>query len=137
MALDAIGLGSIADLASTIIDKIWPDPAKAAEARAALLAAQNAGALKDIDQQFQLQLEQIKVDAAEAAQPGLHFRDGAGWVAVAGFALTVLKSPIEWGCNLAGHPVTLPPVDSMTIEATLGGLLGLGGMHAWQTVKTQ
>ena len=129
--MDITGIGSIADLLKDGIDKIWPDPAKAAEAKVAILQAQQAGALKDLDDQFQLALEQIKTNAAEAAQPGFHFRDGAGWVCVASFALAALKAPIEWGCTLAGHPVTLPSVDSSTTVPMLLALLGLGGLHSY------
>ena len=78
---------------------------------------------------------QLAANTAEAAQPGLHFRDGAGWVCVAGFALMVLKAPIEWACALAGHPVTLPAPDTSISTDMLLGLLGLGGMHVYQTSK--
>lgn len=135
MGLDAMGIGSIADLIKDGIDKIWPDPAKAAEAKIALFQAQQAGALKQLDDQFQLSIEQIKANAAEAAQPGMHFRDGAGWVCVVAFALMALRAPIEWGATLVGHPVTLPVMDSSTTTDMLLGLLGLGGMHTYQATK--
>lgn len=133
--MDITGIGSVADLLKDGIDKIWPDPAKAAEAKIALLQAQNAGALKQLDDDFQTSLEQIKANAAEAAQPGFHFRDGAGWVCVAAFALMALKTPIEWGMALAGHPITLPTFDSSMTNDMLFGLLGLGGMHVYGQVK--
>lgn len=136
--MDVTGLGSVADLANSIIGRLWPnksDPAYIA-AQSALLTAQQAGTLKELDDQFQTNIEQIKADAAEAAQPGLHFRDGAGWVCVAGFAFSILKSPIEWGCTLAGHPVALPTVDTSTSTTLLFALLGLGGMHVYQQVKS-
>lgn len=133
--MDITGIGSVADLIKDGIDKIWPDPAKAAEAKIALLQAQQAGALKDLDNQFQLSLEQIKTNAAEAVQPGMHFRDGAGWVCVAAFAIMALKAPIEWGAALSGHPIVLPVVDTSTTTDMLLGLLGLGGMHAYTQSK--
>lgn len=135
MGLDAMGIGSIADLLKTGIDKIWPNPTEAAAAKIALLNAQNAGALKELDDQFQTNIEQIKANAAEAAKPGLSFRDGAGWVCVIGFAIATLKSPIEWACSLAGHPVTLPSVDTTTVTTMLFALLGISGMHVYE--KTQ
>lgn len=135
MGLDITGVGSIADLIKDGIDKIWPDPAKAAEAKVALLQAQQAGVFKQMDADLQTSIEQIKANAAEAAQPGLHFRDGAGWVCVASFAFMALKAPIEWACILASHPITLPAVDTSTTMPMLLGLLGLGGMHVYQQVK--
>lgn len=137
MSLDAMGIGSIADLLKDGLDKIFPDPTKRAEAQIALLNAQQAGTLKAMDNDFQTNLEQIKTNAAEAAQPGMHFRDGAGWVCVAGFAIATLKSPIEWVASIIGHPVTLPSVDTSTSTTMLFALLGLGGLHAYQQVKSQ
>jgi hypothetical protein len=132
---DITGIGSIADLATSVIDKIFPDKTKAAEALAALKQAQLAGDLKSIDDQFQIQLAQIQANAAEATKPGLSFRDGAGWVCVIAFAISALKSPIEWGCSLAGHPVTLPSVDTSTSTTMLMALLGIGGMHVYEATQ--
>jgi len=135
MGLDAMGIGSVADLIKTGIDKIWPDPAKAAEAKVAILQAEQAGAFKQMDAELQTNLAQIAANAAEAAKPGLSFRDGAGWVCVTGFGVTILKPLIEWGCALAGHSIALPSVDTSTITTMLFALLGIGGMHVYE--KTQ
>jgi hypothetical protein len=133
--MDITGIGSLADLASGIIDRIFPDKTQAAAAKAALAQAQLAGTLKEMDDQYQVQIEQIKANAAAEAKPGITFRDGAGWVCVSGFTIAILKAPIEWACNLAGHPVTLPSVDTSTITTMLFGLLGLGGMHVYEQTQ--
>ena len=135
MGLDAMGIGSIADLIKDGIDKIFPNPTEAAAAKIALLNAQNAGAFKALDDQFNLNIEQIKANAVDEAKPGLSFRDGAGWICVLGFAISMLKSPIEWACSLFGHPITLPSVDTSTMTTMLFALLGIGGMHVYE--KTQ
>lgn len=136
MSIDFAGFGSVADLLKDGIDKIWPDPAKKAEAQIAVLQAEQAGVFKQMDADLQTALEQIKANAAEAARPGWHFRDGAGWVCVAAFAVMTLKPLIEWGAVLAGHPeIKLPPVDTSVAMTMLTGLLGLGGMHVYQQTK--
>jgi len=135
MGLDILGVSSVADLIKDGIDKIFPNPAEAAAAKIALLNAQNAGALKAMDIEFQTNIEQIKANAVDEAKPGLSFRDGAGWVCVVGFGVTILKPIIEWGCALAGHPISLPSVDTSTITTMLFALLGIGGMHVYE--KTQ
>jgi hypothetical protein len=135
MGIDITGIGSVADLIKDGIDKIFPNPTEAAAAKIALLNAQNAGALKALDDQFNLNIEQIKANAVDEAKPGLSFRDGAGWVCVIGFSVTILKPLIEWGCALAGHPIALPSVDTSTITTMLFALLGIGGMHVYE--KTQ
>jgi len=135
MGLDLTGFGSVADLLKVGIEKIWPNPAEAAAAKIAIINAQQAGALKELDDQFQLNLEQIKANAVAEAKPGISFRDGAGWLCVVGFGISVMKSPIEWACALAGHPVSLPSVDTSTITTLLFALLGVSGMHVYE--KTQ
>jgi Holin of 3TMs, for gene-transfer release len=134
--MDITGIGSVSDLAKDIIDKIWPDPAKQAEAKIALLQAQQAGLFKEMDAQLQSNLEQIKANAAAEAQPGFHFRDGAGWMFTIAFAIGFLKSPIEWGLAIAGHPLVLPSIDNSLASDGLFGLLGMGGMHLYQQVKS-
>src|SRR5271165_407639 len=135
MGLDLTGFGSVADLLKVGIEKIWPNPAEAAAAKIAIINAQQAGALKELDDQFQLNLEQVKANAVAEAKPGWSFRDGAGWLCVVGFGISVMKSPIEWACSLAGHPTTLPSVDTSTITTLLFALLGVSGMHVYE--KTQ
>lgn len=129
---DITGIGSVADLIKDGIDKIWPDPAARAAAQASLLQAQQAGLFKQMDADLQTSLAQIQANAAEAATPGLHFRDGAGWVCVAAFAVMTLKPLIEWGAALSHNPITLPAVDGTFAMTMLSGLLGLGGMHVFQ-----
>ena len=138
MGLDLTGIGSVADVAKGVIDRLWPnknDPAYIA-AQAKLIEVQTSGALKAMDDQFQLLLAQAQANTAEAAQSGLHFRDGAGWVCVAGFGIALFRPLIEWGAVIAGHPVSLPAMDTTTINDMLMGLLGLGTMHVYQQVKS-
>ena len=135
MGLDAMGIGSVADLLGKAVDKIWPNPTEAAAAKIALLNAQQAGALKEMDAELQTNLAQIAANAAEATKPGLSFRDGAGWVCVIGFGVTLLKPLIEWGCALAGHAIALPSVDTSTITTMLFALLGIGGMHVYENTR--
>ncbi len=132
---DITGLGSVADLLGKAVDKIWPNPTEAAAAKIALLNAKQAGSLKEMDDEFQLSLEQIKANAVAEAKPGVSFRDAAGWVCVTSFALAALKSPIEWACVLGGHPITLPSVDQTTTIPMLLALLGIGGMHVYEQTQ--
>jgi hypothetical protein len=45
---------AILDIGGKIIDKIWPDPAKAAEAKTKLFELQQAGELKELDSAMQI-----------------------------------------------------------------------------------
>jgi hypothetical protein len=137
MSLDAMGLGSVADLLKTGIDKIWPDPAKAAEAKIALMQAEQAGAFKEMDAELQLNIEQIKTNAVEATSPSV-FIAGARpfimWVCGVGLATSCIVGPLfTWASALLGHPTPFPRLDDPLLQSTLAGLLGLG--HVARTVE--
>lgn len=137
--MDLTGISSIADLIKDGIDRIWPnknDPAYI-QAQAALVQAQTAGAFKQMDNDFNLAMEQIKANAVAEAKPGMTFRDGAGWTCVFSFIVMTTKPLVEWGSIISGHPVQLPAIDPTVAMTMLAGLLGIGGMHTYQTVKTQ
>ena len=65
MALDPITAGM--DLAGKIIERIFPDKTEAEKAKLAMFQLQEQGALQEVQNQFNLSMEQVKVDAVEAA----------------------------------------------------------------------
>ena len=121
MSIDAAGIGQAVTSLKDIVGMFFPDKTEAEKAQIAATVAIIKG--------------QQDANTAEAAQPGIHFRDGAGWVCVVSFGLSALKAPIEWGTALAGHPVVLPAADSTLTYSMLIGLLGLGGMHMNEQVQ--
>jgi hypothetical protein len=123
MGLDATGVGEAVTGVKDILGMFFPD--KTEEDKAKM-----AQALQLWQGQQELAKAQIEANTAEASQPGMHFRDGAGWVCVVGLGVQVLKPLIEWGAALAGHPLVLPSVDTSLTGSMLASLLGLGMMHA-------
>ena len=121
MGLDMSGIGEAATSVQKILGMFFPD--KTQEEKDKL-----AGIIGLITQQND-------INKAEAAQPGVHFRDGAGWVCVAGFALMLFRPVLEWICILLGHKVDLPVVDTTVSGEMLAALLGLGGMHMYEQVN--
>ena len=120
---DVTGVGAAVTGVKDILGMFFPD--KTEEEKMKM-----AQALQLHNDAQQLQILQAQANANEALQPGMHFRDGAGWVCVVGMAVAVLKPLIEWGAALVGYPLVLPPVDTSTTSTMLYALLGLGGMHA-------
>lgn len=119
MALDPVtGAEDAVSSIANLIGRFFPDKTEVEK-------AQLAGVLSIVQ-------GQLAANTAEAAQPGLHFRDGAGWVCVFAFGVMTLKPLIEWGSILFGHPVSLPSIDTTVAMTMLSGLLGLGGMHVYQ-----
>lgn len=124
-----------------LIDRLFPDPQKAAEAKLEMIKMQQAGDFKELDQQLQINLAQAKVNEAEASSTD-PFRAGwrpfTGWVCGFGLAYSFLMRPIfPWVYAAITH-TTLAPMPEIDIGSLMGlllGLLGLGGLRTYEKVK--
>ena len=138
MGFDITGLGSIFDFGSKIIDKIFPDKTVAEAAKLKMFELQQQGEFKEIDNDFQLTLEQIKVNAIEAASPNMFVSGGrpaAMWVCVGGLAYTFILQPLlAWGALIAEVPVP-PVIDTSMLLQLLIGMLGLAGWRSFDKSK--
>lgn len=119
------GLGEVADLAGTIVNKIWPD---ASQAQKDALAFQLA--------QMQAQTDTNKAEAANASVFVAGWRPFIGWVCGAAFAWTFVVGPmVSYAAKLAGITVQLPVLDLSELTPVLLGMLGLGAMRTVEKVK--
>jgi hypothetical protein len=137
---DLFGAGGVSSLLSNVIDKIFPDPAKAAEAKAQLLAAENAPIIEQANQEFQTNLEQIKTNAVEAASQSVFvagWRPFVGWIC--GFALgyaAVFEPLMEFIAKTAFHYAgDFPKLDTTVTMQALFGILGLGAYRSVEKVR--
>lgn len=130
MALDPVT--AVLDIGSKLIDRIFPDKEKRDAAQLELLKLQQAGELQKI-------AGQMNINAIEAANPNIFvsgWRPGAGWVCVAGLAISFVVGPlVTWGSRLAGHPVDFPQLDMATLLTLLGGMLGLGTLRTTEKIN--
>ena len=115
-------VAGVSKLLDHAIEKIFPDPLQAAQAKA--LVAQ---------QDFAPLLEQIKVNVIEAASTSVFvsgWRPFIGWVCGAAFAYKFLIQPFMlFFVTLFGWDVPLnklPNLDWTELSAVLFGMLGLG-----------
>lgn len=126
MGIDITGLGSVADLATTVIGKIWPDKSKEEQ-------AQLAAALTII----QGQMDTNKVEAGSAsfftsgARPFIMWVCGVAcawnWIGISVAKFVILAS---------GHPpIALSPADVTEMMPLLFGMLGLGGLRTFEKFK--
>ena len=124
MAFDPIS--SAFDLGSKIIDRVWQDPAKKAEAYLELRRLEQSGDLA-------IMAGQTEINKIEAANPNLFvsgWRPFIGWICGLGFAVQFILGPIGgWFTTLIGHPVLVPTLDLSTLSTLLIGMLGLSGMR--------
>ena len=109
-----------------LIDKLFPDPEKKAEALLKLQQLQMNGDLQVI-------ANQVEIDKIEAQNPRLFvsgWRPFIGWVCGAALAFQLVLGPlVVWGSTLGGHPVALPIMQTELLTTLLVGMLGLGGMR--------
>ena len=121
MAIDS----AIADLAGTVINKIWPDKSEAEKQQ--LAAA------------VQLLQGQMDINKAEAASGSVFiggWRPAIGWVCAAALACQYIARPLlVWAGIITGHnwPV-LPGLDDNLWQLMLG-MLGMGGLRTVEKVK--
>jgi hypothetical protein len=122
---DITGLGSVADLAGTVINKIWPD--KSEQEREQLAAA------------VSLVQGQLAVNQAEASNPSLFvsgWRPAIGWICGLACGWNWIGLPIaKVGLELSGHPITVSPADITEMMPILLGMLGLGGLRTAEKIN--
>ena len=116
---DITGLGALSELATTAINKIWPDKSDAEKQQlaAAVMVVQG----------------QLDINKVEAANPSL-FVSGARpfimWVCGLGCAWNWLGLPIlKAALIIYGHSVALSPADISEMLPVLMGMLGLGTLR--------
>lgn len=128
--MDITGLGEVATLFDDGINKIWPDKTKEQAAQFDMLKAQ-------LDASVALKQAQMQINLAAEQQKGwlTKGRDGAIWVCVFGFAWGYVLLPmLDFAFAAAGHAVQFPVLNSAPMSDLLGGLLGLGTLHAGNSV---
>lgn len=117
--MDVTGIGAVADLANTAINKIWPDKSEQEkqEIAAAVMMVQG----------------QININQTEAASSSLFvsgWRPMIGWVCGVACAWNWIGLKIAlFVAALFGHSINLQPADISEMMPVLLGMLGLGGLR--------
>lgn len=116
---DLTGLGSVADLANTVINKIWPDKSEQEkeQLKAAIMVVQG----------------QLDINKEEAKNPSVFvsgWRPAIGWVCGAACAWNWIGLKIAlFIAAYTGHALELQPADISEMMPVLLGMLGLGGLR--------
>lgn len=130
MAFDPVS--AILEIGSKVIDRVWPDPVAAANAKLELIKLQQSGELS-------LMAKQLDVNLAEA-QSGSIFRGGwrpaIGWVCVFACAWNwVFLSAVSLALQLLKIDVILKPADVSEMLPILIAMLGLGAYRTTEKIK--
>ena len=123
---------AVTNVVGQVIDRVWPDPAQAAQAKLQLLQLQQTGELAQITGQLDIN----KAEAANESSFVAGWRPFIGWVCGAGCAWNWIGLPAaKFALSIAGHPVNMSPADLSEMMPVLLGMLGLGGLHSFERVK--
>jgi hypothetical protein len=117
-----------------LLDKLFPDPGKASEAKLKLLELQQTGALKELEAQTTLAQGQLAINQEEAKSSNFFvagWRPSVGWCCSIALMYEFLLRPILIGFGFSQFP-DLPMGDLNTL---LFGMLGLGALRTVEKVK--
>lgn len=123
--MDITGVGAVADLAGTVINKIWPDKTEQEKQQlaAAVMVVQG----------------QIDINKAEASSPSVFvsgWRPAIGWICGGACAWNWVGLPIaKAGLLVAGYGLSIAPADISEMLPILMGMLGLGGLRTVEKLK--
>ncbi len=119
------------ELGKGIIDRLFPDPTKKAEAELELLKMTQAGDLQVI-------LAQLQINAKEAESPSVFvagWRPFVGWICGGGlFYATIIHNILKWVSVIREWPLP-PAVDTDTLIYVLGAMLGVGGLRTLEKIR--
>lgn len=132
-------LGGLFDLAGKVFDKIFPNPAQAAEAKLKLFEMQQAGDLKVLEAETQLAMGQLEINKVEAGSDSFFksgWRPAVGWTCVFGLVYQFVFLPFAtFFLEVYQVAAKLPTMNLDTLMTLLFGLLGLGAYRTVEKVK--
>jgi len=104
-----------------------------------MLKLQQEGAFKELEQEYALAIEQIKVNAEEAKNASVFvsgWRPAVGWVCVCGLLYSVFIRPlISWLAAIVGLTAVPPMIDNSMLMNLIIGMLGMGTLRTWEKIK--
>lgn len=138
--MDLTGIGSIADLAGKVIDRVWTDPGEAAKQKLEVYKAEQQGWLVELQGMWNNLKDQAEINKIEAASTRLFvagWRPFVGWTC--GFSLAykyIIRDFLIVIFKVSGLDVSnIPALDDSNMLPILLGMLGLGAMRTWEKVK--
>jgi hypothetical protein len=140
MGLDIAGIGSVADLAGKVLDRVLPNQAAKDAAQLELFKLQQAGEFKEADAALAIAQGQIDVNKIEAASSNAFvasWRPFIGWVCGFSLAYAAILDPMgRFVATVIYHYTgAFPIIDTTITLQVLLGLLGLGSLRTAEKIK--
>ena len=125
MGIDVTGLGTVAELASGLIDRFFPNKTEQEK-------QQMAAAVMIIQGQLDTNKEEAKNPSVFVSG----WRPFIGWVCGSACAWNWIGLPIAvFFAKALGYAVDLHPADLMEMMPILMGMLGLGGLRTVEKIQ--
>ncbi len=122
----------ILGLGTTIIERLFPDPAQAAEAKLKLLEMQQNGELA----QMTAQTDTNKAEASSASTFVSGWRPFLGWVCGAACGWNWIGLPVaKTILMVVGYKLAVEPADISQMLPILMGMLGLGSLRTVEKIN--
>jgi hypothetical protein len=117
------------DVGSKVIDRLWPDPTQAAQAKLELFKLEQSGELAQMTGQLSVNQEEAKSGNIFIAG----WRPFIGWVCGIAFACNFVVGPLAvFGAALLGKAVVFPTLALSEMMPVLLGMLGLGAYRTYE-----
>ena len=140
MAFDPIS--AALDIGKSVIERIWPDPAKQAEELFKLQELAQDGDLARLNAAVKQLTGQMEINKVEAAHKSIFvagWRPFVGWVGGIALAYQFVVYPLMlwiWAIvsptDALGAAITPPPIlDAEALYTVLMGMLGIGAMRSY------
>jgi len=130
MALDPVT--ALMDIGGKVIDRLWPDPVQAANAKLELIKLQQSGELAAMTGQLEIN----KIEAANTSVFVSGWRPFIGWVCGAACAWNWIGLKIAlFVAAYLGHELKMAPADLSEMMPVLLGLLGIGGLRTIEKIN--
>ena len=127
MALDPIS--AALDIGGKLIDRLWPDPTQAAQAKLELLKMQQNGDLAAMT--AQTEIDKIEAGSSNVFVSG--WRPFVGWVCGAALVYAAIIEPLArfMAKVLFAYVGEFPAIDNTLTMQVLLGMLGMAGLRSW------
>ena len=134
-----MAIGAFLPLIGKVMDLIFPDPEKAAEAKLRAAELAQKGELAVLDAEVKLALGQLGINQEEAKNPSLWvsgWRPAVGWTGAAGLAYAAILEPLaRFVATVAGYHGAFPELDTTITMQILFAILGVGGLRTFEKSK--
>ena len=124
----------ITSILPSLLDKLFPDPEKANEAKLKLLELQQSGALAELQAATDLAKGQLAINTEEAKSANLFvsgWRPSVGWCCSIALFYEFLARPVAIGLGYG----SFPDLDMDDLNSLLFALLGIGGLRTIEKIK--